>query len=365
MSDRVPYWMSVFLVAVAAAATALFPALQRAFLANPVFNGMILAVLLVGVVLEYRQVLGLAPERRWLARLRAGVTSQPAPHLLAPLARLLAERERPRLSTQAARALLDGIRLRLDEQRDLSRYLVGLLVFLGLLGTFWGLLDTVSAAAGVIAGLSVEGELASVFEQLKANLQAPLAGMGTAFSSSLFGLGGALVLGFLDLQAGHAQNRFYNDLEEWLAELTHLPSGALEAEQPLPAYLEALIERSADSLEALQRLMARSEEERAGTRQELLELTRRLAELADRMREEQQVIRGLTRQQAELQAMIGRLAEAAERWGPDEAAREHLRNLDLGLARLAEETVRGREAVVETLRGELRLLARTLAGRDG
>lgn len=371
MKNRNVVWMLVFLAGVAGVAALLSPALRTAFLANPVFNGMIIGVLLVGVGVALHQVLSLGPELAWLEARSAGapIEAGPEPRMLASLARLLAAREgTPRLSAMAMRSLLDGIRLRLDQHRDISRYLIGLLIFLGLLGTFWGLLDTVAAAGKVIGGLSVGGsDLSQSFARLKDDLQAPLAGMGTAFSSSLFGLAGALVLGFLDLQAGHAENRFFKKLEDWLAELTHLPSAILaEGEPALPAYVEALLEKSADSLEGLERITSRSEEDRAMMREQLLQLTSRLTELADHVRAEQQLVRGLARQQSELQPIVSRLAAAAESgWSADEAMRAHFRSMDMNLRRLTEESAVDRKQLIDELRNELRLLARTVAGRGG
>ena len=173
------------------------------------------------------------------------------------MAAMLGERKgRLSLSAPTMRSLLDGIASRLDGSRDFSRYMIGLLIFLGLLGTFWGLSQTIGAIGDVIRGLTVGvGELGTVFENLKQGLGAPLTGMGTAFSSSLFGLGGSLMLGFLDLQAAQAQNRFFNDLEEWLSGSTRLSSGALpgDGEHPAPVYVQALLEQTAESLERLER----------------------------------------------------------------------------------------------------------------
>lgn len=371
MGNRTIVWMSAFLAAVVVIAVLLQSQLRAAFLANPVFNGMIIGVLLVGIGIALHQVLSLAPERAWLEarRARMPMHAAPEPRMLASLARLLDAREgTPRLSTLATRSLLDGIRLRLDQHRDISRYLIGLLIFLGLLGTFWGLLDTVRAAGNVISGLSAGGgDLEQTFARLQGNLQAPLAGMGTAFSSSLFGLAGALVLGFLDLQAGHAENSFFKALEDWLAELTHLPSALLaEGEPAIPAYVEALLEKSADSLESLERSHSRGEEDRAMMREQLLQLTARLTDLTDQIRAEQQIVKSLARQHTELQPLISRLASAAESgWGADEAMREHFRSMDRNLRRLVDEGAAERKSAAEELRNELRLLARTIAGRPG
>jgi hypothetical protein len=225
--NRALLWMALYLSAVAAVVALLFVPLREAFLANWGFNSLILAVLAIGLAINVQQVLTLNPEIAWIKHFRTGNLGlvEKHPRLLKPLSRHLHGRrkDRFRLSALSLRTLLDGIRARLDESREVSRYVVGLLVFLGLLGTFWGLLDTVGSVGRVISGLDVSGgAVDEVFATLKSGLEAPLAGMGTAFSSSLFGLGGSLVLGFVDLQAGHAQNRFFNDLEEWLSSLTQL-----------------------------------------------------------------------------------------------------------------------------------------------
>jgi hypothetical protein len=223
------FWMLLYLVVVGAVCTLLFKPLETAFMANWVFNGLILGVLLIGVLITFRQVLILGPELEWIKVFRTGQTGLSVtrePRLLKPLARSLEshmKRDRFSMSALSLRTVLDGIRTRLDESREISRYMIGLLIFLGLLGTFWGLLGTIEAVGKVIMGLEVgRSDFATVFNELKGGLLEPLAGMGTAFSSSLFGLGGSLVLGFLDIQAGHAQNRFYDGLEEWLSGMTHL-----------------------------------------------------------------------------------------------------------------------------------------------
>lgn len=370
MRGRIVVWMALFLVLVVAVAALLYPALKGAFLANPLFNGMIIGVLAIGILVNFRQVAALAPELAWLGQRRSGETGDRSIklQLLAPLTRMLADREGTlRISAMASRSVLDGLRMRLDEHRDVSRYLVGLLIFLGLLGTFWGLLGTVSSASKVISGLQVGGaDIAEVFEHLKQNLQGPLAGMGTAFSSSLFGLGGALVLGFFDLQAGHAENRFFKEIEDWLAEVTHLASPAFaDGETTGPAYIEALLEKTADSLEALERLVNRGEEERSSVREQLLQLTTRLAEVSDQIRAEQQLTKGLARQHQELQPLIARLTEAIER-GADgqEALHEHLRRQESVLREVAQAGATGQRELLDELRQELRLMTRALSGRN-
>lgn len=227
--SRTLFWMALYLTLVSVVCALLYEPLKQAFLANWVFNSLILATLFIGIVINVRHVLVLEPELNWIHLFRtgqAGLSVTEEPRLLRPLAKNLEGRvnkDRFSLSALSLRTVLDGIRARLDESREISRYMIGLLIFLGLLGTFWGLLGTIGAVGKVIAGLEVGArDFSAVFVDLKAGLQEPLQGMGTAFSSSLFGLGGSLILGFLDIQAGHAQNRFFNSLEEWLSGLTQL-----------------------------------------------------------------------------------------------------------------------------------------------
>ncbi|MCH7538857.1 MAG: flagellar motor protein MotA [Proteobacteria bacterium] len=365
--------MIFFLVAFAAVAALLYAPLKGAFLANSVFNGMILGVLLLGIVYIFRQVLLLYPEVAWIERFRRsqpGASTQAPPRLLGPMATMLGEREgRVSLSALSLRSLLDSISSRLDESRDISRYMIGLLIYLGLLGTFWGLLQTVASTAGGIAMLresaGVGGDLGILVNDFLRGLEGPLEGMGTAFSSSLFGLAGSLVLGFFDLQAGQAQNRFYNDLEEWLSGLTRLSSGPLVAEgdQPVPAYIQALLEQTADGLENLQRTLARGEESRIAVDGNLAVLTERLAALTDQMRTEQSLMAKLAENQTDLKSVLSRLADVASQGGLglDESTRTHIRNLDVYMTRLFEELSQGRTQAVQDIRSEIKLLARTIA----
>lgn len=221
--------MGIYLGIVFVICILLFNPLKNAFMANWGFNSLILLALAVGIGINMYQVLRLEPEIEWMEVYRTGDigVSVTTPHLLSPLAKHLdgLHRSRFSLSALSLRTVLEGIRGRLDETREVSRYMIGLLIFLGLLGTFWGLLGTIGAVGNVISGLEVgRSDFSMVFETLKAGLEKPLSGMGTAFSSSLFGLGGSLILGFIDIQAGHAQNRFFNELEEWLSGVTQLVS---------------------------------------------------------------------------------------------------------------------------------------------
>ena len=360
--------MALFLIAVGLVAVALVGTLADAFRANPALNGLILGVLVLGILFAFRQVQRLYREVSWIGRFRSaapGSSVQPPPRLLAPMAAMLGERHRQghlRLSPLSMRSLLDSIGARLDEARDISRYLIGLLIFLGLLGTFWGLIETIGAVSGTLQDLDVAAgqDVVSLFDTLKDGLAAPLSGMGTAFSSSLFGLAGSLVLGFLDLQSSQAQNRFYNELEEWLSSITRLQSGsalAMESEQPVPAYVTALLEQTADSLERLQRILARNEDSRHSAEQRLATLT---DSLADRIQGERTLLTRLAEGQTELTSALERLATTVGA-GLDEASRGHLRSLDEAARLLLEETREGRAQLAEEVRTEIKLLARTIA----
>src|SRR6201981_4017623 len=214
--------MVVFLMLCALVMVVLYRQIIQAFFANPGLNALIGVVLLVGIILAFRQVIRLYPEVSWVNNFRVvdpGLAIARHPTLLAPMAAILGGERTGRMtiSQQTMRHLLDSIATRLDEARAISRYMTGLLVFLGLLGAFWGLIETVGSVGKVIDGLKVGGDAGAMFESLKEGLAAPLGGMGISFSSSLFGLAGSLVLGFLDLQTSQAQNRFYTELEDWLA----------------------------------------------------------------------------------------------------------------------------------------------------
>ena len=218
----------VYLLVVAGVCALLATPLKAAFMANWGFNLLIVGALCVGIAINVFQILRLEPEINWIKKFRTGdpgLSTVEPPTLLSPLAKHLEEihRDRFRLSAGSLSTVLDGIRGHLDEAREISKYMIGLLVFLGLLGTFWGLLQTIGTVGQVISGLEVgNSDYAQLFDRLKQGLENPLQGMGTAFSSSLFGLGGSLVLGFIDIQSGHAQNRFFNEMEEWLSGVTRL-----------------------------------------------------------------------------------------------------------------------------------------------
>ncbi len=376
---RYLFRMALFLITVIGFCAVLYLPLQSYFMANAPLNFSIVLVLVLGIAYNFRQVAVLFPEVAWIEGFRRNVNSDASrsaplsegtpPRLLAPMATMVGDRETFSLSTMAMRSLLDGILSRLDESRDISRYTIGLLIFLGLLGTFWGLLETVASISNVIGGLSVNGgDATTVFDDLKRGLEAPMAGMGTAFSSSLFGLAGSLVLGFLDLQANQAQNRFYNELEDWLSSVTRLSTGALvgDGEQTVPAYVQALLEQTAESLENLQRTLQRGEESRISVNANVIALGDKLETLTDHMRTEQALMKSLAETQVEIKPLLAHLAEGTKSGGVlDEASRGHLRNLDVYVARLTEELQSGREEMTQQLRSEIKLLARLVAAAGG
>lgn len=225
------YSMLIFLAISGFVAAILYRQISVAFQTNPGLNGLIIGVLVVGILLAFAQVVRLFREVRWVNSFLAG-TEVTQPVLLAPMKALVSRSSTMALSTNSMRSILDSIATRLDESRDISRYLIGLLVFLGLLGTFWGLLQTIGSIGDTIRSLDPgSGDANDILDSLKAGLTAPLSGMGTAFSSSLFGLSGSLILGFLDLQAGRAQNRFYTELENWLSTVTDLGSDIADVEK--------------------------------------------------------------------------------------------------------------------------------------
>jgi hypothetical protein len=304
--------MLVFLVLCALITVVLYKQIVVAFFANPGLNALIGLVLLVGIILCFRQVVRLYPEVAWVNNFRIadpGLALARHPTLLAPMAAILGGERTGRMtiSQQTMRHLLDSIATRLDEARDISRYMTGLLVFLGLLGTFWGLIETVGSVGKVIDGLKVGGDAGALFDTLKEGLAAPLGGMGISFSSSLFGLAGSLILGFLDLQSSQAQNRFYTDLEDWLASTVR--EYATEGTGGVSGDLQLAMEK------------LRAVVEEGGANRNATSAMANLAEaiqgLVAHMRSEQQMIRewadGQGEQNKEIKRLLERLARQPEK----------------------------------------------------
>jgi hypothetical protein len=299
--------MAVFLVLAGFVAFILYRQIWTAFQANPGLNALILGVMFIGIVLAIRQVWRLFPEVRWVNTLKDADDATLAPRppvLLAPMATLMGNRVGSPLSVAATRSLLDSIGARLDESREIVRYLAGLLVFLGLLGTFWGLIDTVGSVGRIIASLRTGQDTAVLFDELKNSLAGPLQGMGLSFSASLFGLAGSLVVGFLDLQAGQAQSRFYTELEDWLAISTTDAPAEGPARSGTPQEL----------MVALSRLTAAVNEGGGGrsATQAMANLAEGVQGLVQHMRAEQQMIRDWVEAQAtrekELKQVLDRIS---------------------------------------------------------
>lgn len=299
--------MFLFVALASCVGVILYAPILTAFQANPALNGIILGTLGFGIIYTFQQVLRLYPEIRWVNSFRIadpGLAVERSPVMLAPMATLLRRRQgQAAISPAAMRSILDSIGARLDESRDTTRYMIGLLVFLGLLGTFWGLMQTVQAVSLTINSLNpAGGESTALFEELKTGLAAPLTGMGVAFSSSLFGLAGSLIVGFLDLQAGQAQTRFYNELEEWLSTITELsPEGsstAASAGQPAQLRFALLdMQRTmTDLADKIEQGMARNNSGEA-----MIELSRGIDRLVKQMRAEQKVVREWVDEQAHQQ----------------------------------------------------------------
>jgi hypothetical protein len=310
--------MVIFLILCGLIVVVVHQQIWSAFKANPPLNALIIGVLLIGILLSFRQVIRLFPEVAWVNEFRLadpGITVTRPPVLLAPMAAILRDRTgRMTISSPTMRGILDSIAIRLDEARELSRYMTGLLIFLGLLGTFWGLIETVGSVGKVLEGLNVGGDAGSVFETLKEGLAAPLSGMGISFSSSLFGLAGSLVLGFLDLQMSQAQNRFHTDLEDWLATTVRdlggdpvTPVAGVAAGPNVSGEIRAAIER-------LREAMVDAGSGKAATTA-MANLAEAIQGLVHHMRTEQQMIRDWVDSQAEQNRDIRRLLERLVREG--------------------------------------------------
>src|SRR4030095_6774950 len=300
--------MLVFLVLCALLTVVLYKQIITAFFANPGLNALIGGVLLIGIILSFRQVIRLYPEVAWVNNFRIadpGLAIERRPTLLAPMAAILGgERSgRMTISQQTMRHLLDSIATRLDEARDISRYMTGLLVFLGLLGTFWGLIETVGSVRDVINGLKVGGDAGALFDTLKEGLAAPLGGWGISFSSSLFGLAGSLILGFLDLQSSQAQNRFYTDLEDWLpSTVREYGDGSGGGNQHARDRIRPVVEEGGGS---------------RSTTAAMANLAEAIQGLVAHMRTEQQMIRewadGQGEQNREIKKLLERIAKQPEK----------------------------------------------------
>jgi len=327
--------MIIFLLAIIAGSAGLFQPLSKAFMGNMVINSIILFALMIGIAYIIRQILRLIPEHYWMLDFskntpRAGVVMRPS--LLAPVAVIMAEQDgrMNTISAQNMRSVLDGVAVRLDESREISRYMIGLLVFLGLLGTFWGLLSTVQSIGSVVGSIDLSlGDISTMMAQLKNGLDAPLVGMATAFSSSLFGLAGSLVLGFLDLQLGQASGRFYTDVEDWLSNSVRLDNVA-ETSGMGPEMVQGISEAAAERMLYLARAIETSEAERSQIAESLRDLTAKLAQF---------------NAHAKSEAVLS----------------ENISNLEAALIMLAREMKADRNEMTSALTTEIRALSKSLA----
>ena len=350
----------------------LISSLSDAFLTNPIINGLIFSVLGFGIIIIFRQVYTLRPEIQWIegykrnkAKGLTGNLDNKKLILLAPMASLLEEHKgRFTISSLAMRSLLDSLNLRLDETREISRYLIGLLVFLGLLGTFWGLLNTIGSVGEVINSLGTEDEDSSLmFLKLKEGLKQPLDGMGTAFSSSLFGLSGSLILGFLDIQASQSQNQFYNDIEEWLSTMSLIAVNNKDSqkiqEDGVPIYVQALLEQTAESIDSLQSTLGRGEDERKHLADNFANLAEKMSAVADQIQSNQKAIAKGNEKSIDITPLVEYMRENPN--GLDDPTKEHIRNMDISIRRLVEENNQGNRQLITELRSEIKLLAKTIS----
>ena len=363
--------MLLALAAVGGIGWFLYEPIQTVFEANIYLNGLIVAVFVIGVLACFRAVTQLVSAVSWIegfATNRPGHEFVEPPALLTSLAALLRDaRSRSAISATSSRTILDSVGTRLDERRDITRYLANLLIFLGLLGTFWGLSNTVPAVVETIRSLAPDdsGNSAGVFDRLMVGLEDQLGGMGTAFASSLLGLAGSLVIGLLELFAGHAQNRFYRELEEWLSGITRV--GFADGEGGAEGMMAALVEQNATQIETLGALLGRNDDRREGFDNRIAALTdtvSRLAASLDGQHQQQQADPALAQRQVDLlEAIAAGLERRPDTDDPvagDHELRARVRNIDLQLLRLLEEIAVGRQDTVAELRTELNALSRSM-----
>ncbi|MFQ1702764.1 biopolymer transporter ExbB [Loktanella agnita] len=335
---------------------------------NPYLNGVILAVFVLGVLSCINQVFLLMKSVRWIERFAnatGGHSYTAAPSLLAPLATLLRSRgARTQVSSTSARSILDSVAQRIDEDREITRYIGNVLIFLGLLGTFYGLATTVPALVETIRSLNTgDGDSgADIFGRLQAGLESQLGGMGTAFSSSLLGLAGSLIVGLLELFAGHGQNRFYRELEEWLSTITRVGLEGSEDEGSADmGVLGAFVDQLGELVDTFHMMMGQADAERENN-------DNRFAALASAIEQLSHTGQGngnsklLTRIAEGQDRLIEKLSEGGTD-GPDAESRMRLRSIDVQLLRILEELSAGRQESTSELRGDIANLTQTLRER--
>jgi len=365
--------MLIVLALVATGTYLIYPQLAPVFLISPWINGTIAAIFLLGVIACFLQVFQVSTSVGWIEDFAADRPAEEmsrAPLLLAPLSALLANRgARTAINASSARTILDSVATRLDEARDITRYIINLLVFLGLLGTFYGLATTVPAVVDTIRSLNPqEGEDGmQVFGRLMSGLESQLGGMGTAFATSLLGLAGSLVVGLLELFAGHGQNRFYRELEEWLSTITRIGFSSGDGEgSAMDQNVARVLDQMIEQIETLQTLFVRSDAARGATEDEIRRLTRSIEAMTARMDEEADdgaTATALARIAEGQERMIAALETRAAPGGEgemDPEARMRLRSIDTQLLRILEEMAAGRQESIAELRTDLAALARAL-----
>jgi hypothetical protein len=355
--------MAFFMAVVLGLIGILHNTLSRIFYHSPAINAVIFGVFFVGVGWAFLQMLRLNREQGWLLGLEKGLNKPFTPRLLQPLAITVKEPSYTgTLPTLAARSLLVSIEERLDETRDVNRYVMGLLVFLGLLGTFWGLSQTIGSIANVIGGLDISGaKVEEAFQTMKMGLQSPLAGMGTAFSCSMFGLAGSLIVGFLDLQYGKAASAFYRNLEDKIATITRHSTAAEGGAYSGPAYNQGLLEQTVESMASVVGLMRQGEDNRTSLVKSLNLFSEKLSHMADQMASHQIIMKKIAQNHIDLQENLMQVVKASHNTENQETVKNTLRTIELTSTKLLEEMVEGRNRTTQELRAEIRLVARTLS----
>ncbi|GHG93382.1 hypothetical protein [Pseudodonghicola xiamenensis] len=362
----------MMLIAVGLASFGAFVALPRVmsvFFSNIYLNGSIMVVFLIGVLACFWQVGQLIGSVRWIERFVAGEAGEmQPPQLLAPLASLLRSRgARMQISSTSSRSILDSVAERIDEEREITRYIANLLIFLGLLGTFYGLATTVPAVVDTIRSLAPQegDEGLTIFSRLMTGLESQLGGMGTAFSSSLLGLAGSLLVGLLELFASHGQNRFYRELEEWLSSITRLGFSSGEEGESGTNLLEGVVEHMAEQMEALNQMFAQTDQSRAMVDRKLSDLADSLDRMTDRMERNDTVTAALERVAVGQDTLIELIRDQGAGDGMDAESRMRLRSIDVQMLRILEEISAGRQESMSELRKDIDILIKALAPRPG
>ncbi|RBW58878.1 biopolymer transporter ExbB [Ruegeria sp. A3M17] len=358
----------MMLVAIGLAGLGVFMALPYVlpvFQANPYLNGFIILVFIIGVFACFFQVTQLIGSVRWIEAFVGGVVREDArtPQLLAPLASLLRERgARSQISSSSTRSILDSVAERVEEEREITRYITNVLIYLGLLGTFFGLATTVPAIVDTIRSLNPqEGEEGlAVFNRLMVGLEAQLQGMGVAFGSSLLGLAGSLIVGLLELFTGHGQNRFYRELEEWLSSITRVGFAAAEEGGAEIAVLTPVLDAMSEQMDALQDLFSGQEADRAAVSVKLGQLVDAIGEMNVRQSESEGVTAALERVALGQDALLDHMRDQMTGEGIDAESRMRLRSMDVQLLRILEEISAGRQESMSELRKDIELLVKAL-----